>query len=134
MAFPIFYTYDVTIPAGTLPSAPLVTPTQFEPNAVDSIHWLFPSGCNGFVGVQIGTRTVPVVPYGGSSWLIRSGDSAGFDMTDMHTTGDWSLIGYNTGQYPHTVHLTYRVHRIVKAKPSTLLVAQRPRIVGEGVS
>jgi hypothetical protein len=134
MPFSIVYNWDVTIPAGTLPSAPAVIPTQFEPNAVDSIHWLFPNGCNGLVGVQIGTRTIPVIPYGGQSWIIRSGDSSGFDLSEMHTTGDWSLIGYNTGNYPHTVHLTYRVHRIVKKSPRSLLVAQMPRIVGEGES
>jgi hypothetical protein len=134
MPLPLIYQFDVTIPAGTSQSSPLVTSTTFEPNVVDSIHWLFPNGCNGMVGIQIGARSVPIIPSVGQGWIIRSGDSAGLDTQDMHTTGDWSLIGYNNGTYNHTVHITYRVHRNVKATPRLLLVAQMPRIVGEGES
>lgn len=112
MTFTLVYPFDVTIPAGTLPSAPLVTPTTFEPNTVERIEWLFPHGCQGTVGIQIGARSVPVIPPKVGSWIIRSGDSSGIDLEGMHDTGDWSLIGYNQGAFPHTIHVTFIAHRI----------------------
>lgn len=103
--------FDVTIPAGTLKAAPLVTLTQFEPNVVERIDWLFPDGCQGTVGIQIGARATPILPDMPGQYIIRSGDSSGYDLSGVHTTGDWSVIGYNTGQFPHTIHVTYRVRR-----------------------
>lgn len=127
--FTIVYPYDVTIPAGTSKNAPLVTLTQFEPNVVERIDWLFPDGCNGLVGIRIGAQGVSVIPWNVNAWLIRSGDSGGYDVEDMHTTGDWSVIGYNTGAYPHTVHVTFRVHRI-PPKPVPLDMTLASSVIG----
>jgi hypothetical protein len=112
MPFPILHTFSVTIPAGTPSVTPLVTPTVFNTNAVDRIEWRFPGGCNGQVGIQIGARSVPVLPGNRNQFFIRSGDSQGFDLTDLPNTGDWSVIGYNTGSFDHTIQVTFRVHRI----------------------
>jgi hypothetical protein len=107
-------TFDIAIPAGTVKAAPLVTLTQFEPNEVTRIEWLFPSGCNGQVGIQIGARSVPVIPGDRTQFITRSGDSAGIDLEGMHTSGDWSVISYNTGAFPHIVHVTFHARRVVR--------------------
>lgn len=117
MPFPILHTFAVTIPAGTLSTAPLVTPTVFNTGIVDRIEWRFPGGCNGQVGIQIGARTVPVLPGAKTQFFIRSGDSQGFDLEDLPNTGDWSVIGYNTGVFAHTVQVVFRVHRIQPPEP-----------------
>ena len=45
----------------------------------------------------------------------------GIDVADMHDSGDWSVIGYNLGLNPHTVDVTFLVHRAErKPKPFTL--------------
>jgi hypothetical protein len=125
--FTLVYEYDVTIPAGTTAADPLVTLTQFEANEVERIEWLFPDGCCGLVGIQVGARSVPVIPHSNEQWLIRSGDSSGMDLTGQHNTGDWSVIGYNDGAYPHTVHVTFKVHRTEPPNnPDLLLVAAEP--------
>lgn len=126
--------FDITIPAGTTAAAPLVTLTQFDPDIVERIEWLFPDGCCGLVGIQIGARAVPIIPRLVSQWLIRSGDSAGFDLAEMHVTGDWSVIGYNTGANPHTIHVQFVTHRLVKRKPLEVLVIDGVRLIGQGAS
>jgi hypothetical protein len=111
MTATLVYQFPVTIPAGTTQAVPLVTATTFEPNVVEHIAWLFPAGCNGLVGIRIGARNVPVLPSGRANWFTRSGDSNDLAVTDMPVTGDWSVIGYNTGVFPHTVHVTFTVRR-----------------------
>lgn len=117
MALTLPYIFQVTIPAGTPQAVPLVTPTTFEPNVVERIEWLFPSGCNGLVGIQIGARGVSVLPPNGVNWYRHSGSYHGIDVTDMPVTGDWSVIGFNTGANPHTIDVTYIVHRLIKEPP-----------------
>lgn len=126
MAFPILHPFSITIPPGTLSTAPLVTPTQFNAGIVDRIEWRFPGGCNGQVGIQIGARKVPVLPGADSQFFIRSGDSQGFDLEDLPNTGDWSVIGYNTGTFPHTVQVVFRVHRIQPVEPIPFYIAPDP--------
>lgn len=113
----IVYPFAVTIPAGTPRATPLVTPTQFEANEVERIEWRFPGGCNGVVGIQIGSRAVPVIPANPSQFIIRTGDSGGYNVSGMHSSGDWSVIGYNTGAFPHTVTVYFYAHRIEREPP-----------------
>lgn len=120
MPFTSIRHFDVTIPAGTLKSAPLVTLTQFAPDVVERVEWLFPPGCQGMVGIQIGARGVPVIPQTRGLFIVRSGDSSGHDLDGMHTTGDWSVIGYNTGAFAHTVSVTFRTRRHERPQPQSL--------------
>lgn len=113
----IVYPFAVTIPAGTPIAAPLVTLTQFEANEIERIEWRFPGGCNGVVGIQVGARSVPVIPANRSQFIIRTGDSHGYDLSGMHNTGDWSVIGYNTGAFAHTVTVYFYAHRIEVEPP-----------------
>lgn len=122
MSRTLSYTFAVTIPAGTLQSAPLVTSTQFETNEVKRIEWVFPGGCNGVVGIQIGARSVQVLPSGQGQFHVRSGAAEGIDVEELPNTGDWSVIGYNTGAFPHTVQVTFHVNRISPKTPDTFLI------------
>lgn len=117
MAVTLAYIFQVTIPPGTLQSAPLVTPTTFEPNVVERIEWLFPSGCNGLVGIRIGMRNAPVLPPNGINWYRHSGSASGITVEDMPNSGDWSVIGFNTGAQPHIIDVTYIVHRLIREPP-----------------
>lgn len=126
--------FDVTIPAGTLKTAPLVTLTQFEPSVVDHIDWLFPAGCAGLVGIQIGARSVPVIPDGVGSFTTRSGSSAGYDLSDHHTTGDWSVIGYNLGTFPHTIHVEFKIHRHQRTERDLFILGDVSQLLTLGES
>lgn len=128
------YTFAVTIPAGTLPSAPLVTPVQFETNTVRRIEWVFPGGCNGVVGIQVGARSVPVLPSNPGQFHIRSGAAEGIDVEELPNTGDWSIIGYNTGSFQHTIQVTFHVNRITPQPKDMFLINDTAQYVrmGEG--
>lgn len=126
--------FDVTIPAGTPIATPLVTPTVFAPNKVLSILWRFPSGCNGQVGIAIGARTVPVLPDIPGKYLVHNGDTVGYDVEDFPTTGDWSVIGYNLGAFPHTVHVEFKVHRNVRAERDLFILGDAASILALGES
>ena len=126
--------FDVTIPAGTLKIAPLAVATRFEDNQVERIEWLFPTGCQGQVGIQIGSRSVPVIPDNPALFFVRSGDSSGFDLDGMHTTGDWSVIGYNTGVFAHTIQVTFRARRIEKLPKLIFITDGRLTDIGIGES
>ena len=134
MAFPILHPFNVTVPAGTPIATPIVASTVFSPSVVDRIDWLFPPGCKGLVGIQIGARSVPVIPGDHTQFFIRSGDSSGYDLSDLPTTGDWSVIAYNTGSFPHTIQVTYRVHRHVKPEPLRFIIDPGFGAIGIGES
>lgn len=114
--------FDVTIPAGTPIATPVTVLTQFAPNVVTRIEWNFPPGCQGQVGIQIGSRSVPVIPFSRAQWLVRSGESAGMDLEGMHDSGDWSVIGYNTGAFPHTIHVVFFAHRKVRVHTDPMVI------------
>ena len=118
----LVYPFDVTIPAGTPIATPVTVLTQFEANTVDRIEWNFPPGCQGLVGIQIGSRSVPVIPSNRSQWLIRSGEGSGIAVTELHNTGDWSVIGYNTGAFDHAIHVVFHVHRNVRVRTDTFII------------
>lgn len=117
MSRTIVYPFSITIPAGTPKSTPVVVLTQFEPNEVDRVEWVFPDGCNGVVGIQIGARNVPIIPSLNTLFIVRSGDSSGYNLSGHHNTGDWSVIGYNTGAFAHTVVVYFYTHRIEVDSP-----------------
>lgn len=126
--------FDVTIPAGTPKANPLVTLTQFEPNIVERIDWIFPDGCAGQVGIQVGARATPIIPDQRGQFVVRSGDSSGYDTAGVHVTGDWSVIGYNTGAFAHTIHVTFRVRRIEKPQRLVFITNARLGAIGIGES
>lgn len=134
MPVTIVHPFQVTIPAGTLVAAPLVTLTQFPPNVVRRVEWRFPAGCNGRVGIQIGARAVPIIPGDRTQFFVRSGDSQGIDLEDLHTTGDWSVIGYNLGAFPHTILVTFHCHRNVRAVNDLFLIGDTAAVLAMGES
>lgn len=134
MPLTIPFTFAVTIPAGTAKTAPLVTVTRFASNIVERVEWLFPVGCNGQVGIQIGSRSVPIIPISSTQWLIRSGDSASLGVSGMPNTGDWSVIGYNLGAFDHTVQVSFVARRIESAQRSVMIVTDMSSILSYGES
>lgn len=122
MPKPRIHKFDVTIPSGTRPSAPLVTPTVMDTLVIDHIRWTFPPGCQGMVGIQIGAREIAILPTNPAFWFVRSGDSAGYDLTEQHDTGDWSVIGYNSGAFNHTIQVEFTAHKLEYVTPVNLVL------------
>lgn len=119
MAADEVYEFAVTVPAGTLITAPQTTSTQFDARIVDRIEWHIPPGALGVVGFFISMRGVRVLPRGVGTWIIRSGVSGAWALRGQPDSGDWSVTAYNTGANPHTVYVTHHT-RVIRPAASPL--------------
>lgn len=126
--------FQVSLAAGITPTAPLVTTCQLVPCIVDSVSWLFPDGCNGLVGIQVGTRNVPLIPYDRGQFIVNSGNSSGVDVADMLDSGDWSVIGYNQGASTHVISVTFNYHIATPAEKAYFILDTPQVILGIGES
>lgn len=114
--------FACTIPAGTPQAAPVTRDMSFPPRIVDEIDVRIPPGPNGQVGIQIANAGLAIIPVGGQSFIIGNDDRIVWPLTDYASSGSWQLIGYNNGQYDHTIYVTFKLS-LVQATPAALIVA-----------
>lgn len=103
------YEFNVTIPAGTLQSAPLETDLLMPPREVQSIEIKIPPGPRGQVGFQIGSGNVPIIPRNSGGFIVTDDEVIEWDLDGQHDSGAWALIAYNTGQYAHSLRVRFKV-------------------------
>lgn len=112
--------FPVTVPAGTLKSAPLVTPTVMPPRKVVQISWTIPPGASGFTGFRITMGGVQVAPANLGAWIIRDGTDGSSSLARLPDSGAWDITAYNTGIHPHTIYVTFYVD-IIRPSPSPVI-------------
>lgn len=112
------FEFAATIPAGTAIASPVTIPTTFHQREVNAIRWIIPPGALGVVGFYIGMRGLQLFPSSTGTWFVRSGHAGGVSVEDMPNTGDWSVTGYNTGAFNHTIYVTFEVS-LIKREPSS---------------
>jgi len=117
--------FAVTIPAGTLKSAPAFTPTVMPDRIIDIIRWRFPPGPSGLVGIQIASSKVAILPRGAGQFYVASGEMSSADLASLPTTGDWGVYGYNTGTHPHTIYISFMVSAIFPPEIPRILIPDR---------
>lgn len=103
------YTFDVTTPAGTAADAPQTVQIPMPDRQVDRIDVVAPAGLNGTVGFQIGMAGQQIIPVNTGGWIVTSAETVSFDLTGLPTSGAWEVFTYNTGIYPHTLHIRFVV-------------------------
>lgn len=103
------YTFNVVIPPGTLPTAPLVSAMRMPARIVRRVNWIVPPGPGGNVGFRIASNGTQQVPTNAGAWLIRDDDKQGIDLQSKVTSGSWQLIAYNTGVYAHMLEISFDV-------------------------
>ncbi len=101
--------FQVAIPAGTTQAAPLVTLTAFDPREVRRIEWRFPAGCGGLVGFYVAMSKVQILPLPAGTWVVGDNSSGGWDVSGQPNSGQWQIVGYNTGAHQHTLEIKYHV-------------------------
>lgn len=99
------YPLQLNVPAGTLPSAPQITPWVTEDNVIVSIELEIPPGHNGLTGIRIMKGDTQLLPFASNSWIIANDYSRVFPIDDYMPTGDIKVQAYNQGSYPHTFFL-----------------------------
>lgn len=99
------YPLQLSVPAGTLPSAPQITPWVTEDNVIVSIELEIPPGHNGLTGIRIMKGDTQLLPFASNSWIIANDYSRVFPIDDYVPTGDIKVQAYNQGSYPHAFFL-----------------------------
>lgn len=99
--------FEVTVPAGTPKTAPVILDVSLPVRRVNGIHVHAPGGHLGLVGWRIVARPgVPVFPVNGT--FIRLDNShREYALKNQPDSGDWQVQAYNTGTQPHIIMVTF---------------------------
>lgn len=105
--------FACTIPAGTLSTAPVTIPINLDGWTVERLDLEVPAGASGLMGFQIYNNGVPYIPYGPGQWIVWDDARESYYLDDQPNAGGWSVVGYNDGNYNHTVTLRFHVSSAV---------------------
>jgi hypothetical protein len=79
---------------------------------VDWIEVEVPDGPNGQVGFYLASSNQQVIPFRAGAtplWIVSNGRVFHWDLVGQATSGDWQLVAYNTGAFPHTLAVHFGV-------------------------
>lgn len=99
--------FTVSIPAGTLSTAPQVTDLSMPARLVREVRVRIPPGPAGTVGFALAASGVAVVPWNAGQWLVGNDETIVLPLADQITSGAWQLRAYNVGVFAHTLYVTF---------------------------
>lgn len=111
--------FSVTIPANTPKSANFTADMSFPARVVREIDIRVPPGPGGEVGFAIGSSGVPILPYQAGAFIVTDNEDINWPLEDQIDSGSWTLFGYNTGQFPHTLYVRFRLDQVRRGAPSS---------------
>lgn len=103
------YAFAPTITAHTPIAAPLTLKMTMPSRIVRSLNILVPPGPQGFMGFRISYSGQQIIPFNTGQWLTTDHESFDWPLEGFPDTGAWTLDGYNTGNYDHTVYCRFLV-------------------------
>lgn len=107
---------DVTIPAGTLITAPVRVVPTFDEGDVERIEMRWPPGPSGLVGLRIGHSGQVIIPFGVDAWLVTDDEAIGWDVTGFPTGAKWFVDGYNSDVFDHTIRFRWLINDITTSQ------------------
>lgn len=106
--------FVITIPHGTLQTAPITTELEMPPRVVRQINIRVPPGPRGEMGFQIGASGVQVIPHNVGQYLVLDDESLSWQLDNQIDSGGWEISGYNNGDYDHTIHIRFLVDPVTE--------------------
>lgn len=103
------YSYDVTVPHGTLSTTPQVTTLAMPVRIIRWVEIIVPPGPAGRVGLRVASNRTQVIPVNVGAWLTNDNEKLRVDLETRVQSGAWQLIAYNTGIFDHTVTVRFGV-------------------------
>lgn len=100
--------FVIVTPAGTPATSPLVSQLTLPEAQVDGIETEVPPGPAGLLYYQLTVSGAQVVPITAGTFFQQDDQHSFWPLSGYPTTGDWQLVSYNLGVYPHQV--TVRFH------------------------
>lgn len=99
--------FQVVVPAGTTKAAGWSQDVSFPPREVVQVEIRIPPGPRGEMGFSLGSGGVPVLPSNAGGWVVADDQDIVWPLDGQWNSGAWSVQAYNTGQYDHTIYLTF---------------------------
>lgn len=116
---------DITIPAGTLSTAPATFPLIWREGYPEFIDFRFPPGPSGMVGLQLLHSGRVIIPKRGNTFLIADNEVIKWSLEGFPYNANYTVRGYNTGVYPHTIQLRVGINEVgrvaLQRVPSTII-------------
>ena len=113
--------FTATVTAGTADTSPQTVALDVGMATVEKIRWRVPPGPNGQLGWRMAMGGVQVIPTGSGDWIVANDESDEWDMTGLPDEGEWQLIGYNNGNYDHSVYLWFYTSPVAPATAAPIL-------------
>lgn len=107
MALRVFQ-FACKIPAATPQAAPVTVPIAIDNWQLQLIDLEVPAGASGLMGFYVANNGVQWIPATPGAYLVWDNVQQSWYMEDQPNASGWSVVGYNTGYYDHTV--TIRMH------------------------
>ena len=104
MAMDRVYKTQITVPAGTLDTAPTSLAWPLEDAQLVSLEFIAPPGPSGLCGIRVKRAGTVIVPFNDNGWLIMDNDKFAFPFNEEMTATGITIEGYNTGIYDHTFY------------------------------
>lgn len=101
------YEFPVVFAIGSTRTSPQRTNVTMPKRIVRRVEITIPPGPRGEVGFQLGSNGTAFLPRNTDQFVIGDGAEIGWDLEDQMTSGGWQVIGYNTGQFAHTLYFRF---------------------------
>lgn len=109
--------YVATIPAGTPLAAPVTIDVSFPQAVTDKVEWHVPRGASGLMGWRLTSGGGQVIPKNQGAWVIADNETGVWELAQLHDSGAWQVTGYNTGAFPHSVHVRFHTRPVPAQDP-----------------
>lgn len=110
--------FAATIPAGTLQSAPATVNLDVDNWELEQIDLEVPAGPAGLMGFAVYNNGVQWIPFTPGTWLVWDDVQQSWPFTDQPNASGWAIVGYNTGDYDHSVIVRMHVNNPQQAQPA----------------
>lgn len=110
--------YKVSTPLNVFQANPKITVVQFSPALVTRIEVVIPPGPQGQLGFHIDNGNGQFVPQGAGNWINLDDTTLTWDLIDSPDNGNWQIVTYNSGFYPHSISVFFHLEDIVLTQPT----------------
>lgn len=111
---------DVTVPLGTLRTAPATFPLTWREGYVEFIEVKVPPGPSGLVGFQLLHSGARIIPRQANTFVVTDDETIRWDLEGYPSGASWAVRAYNEGVFDHTLQLRVGINEIGRQEVTTV--------------
>ena len=104
------YQFAATIPAGTPISTPVTVPLSLDNWELESLDLEVLPGPSGLLGFYVANNGVQWIPQGAGEFRGWDDVRQSWAFDDQPNASGWEIVGYNLGNWDHTVTARFHVN------------------------